>query len=248
VTGEQRNPLVAAVEGKERLSLVDAVGGRRGVLDSGLPAVVFVAVYTATKGNMTAAVWGAIVTGGLTTVLRIARRETLQFAISGFVGVAIAAFIAHRTGRAENFFLPGLFVNLGYAAAYAVSILVRWPLLGVVVGTLTGEGTGWRRDPAKLRAFSLASWIWVGMFLLRIAVQLPLYLAGALVPLGAARLAMGWPLFFLGIWLSWLLLRQLYAEHPVAVPAETPVSTPVTTPVEASPAVSAEVPQDRDAS
>jgi hypothetical protein len=86
------------------------------------------------------------------------------------------------------------------------------------------------------------------MFLLRIAVQLPLYLAGALVPLGAARLAMGWPLFFLGIWLSWLLLRQLYAEHPVAVPAETPVSTPVTTPVEASAAVSAEVPQDRDAS
>jgi hypothetical protein len=137
----------------------------------------------------------------------------VQFAVSGFVGVAIAAFIAQRTGRAENFFLPGLLINIGYAAAYAVSILARWPLLGVLLGTLTGEGTAWRRDPAKLRAFSIASWIWVGMFLLRVAVQLPLYFASALWALGVARLAMGWPLFFIAVWLSWLVLRPIYSEE-----------------------------------
>jgi hypothetical protein len=224
MSDERRNPLVAAVQRPDRSSLVAAVGGARGIVDSGLPAVLFVAVYTATSGNMTASVWAAIAAGAVSTVLRLARRETVQFAISGFIGVAIAAFIAQRTGRAENFFLPGLLINLGYAAAYAISILVRWPLLGVILGTLTGEGTAWRRDPAKLRAFSTASWIWVAMFLLRVAVQLPLYLAGALVALGVARLAMGWPLFFVSVWLSWLVLRQIYTETPAAVAEETPAA------------------------
>jgi Protein of unknown function (DUF3159) len=210
MTTGRRHPLVAALEPAGRSSIVEAIGGRRGIIDSGLPTVVFVAVFTATRGNMTASVWAAIVAGAVSTVLRLARRETLQFAISGFIGVAIAAFIAQRTGRAENFFLPGLLINLAYAAAYSISVLVRWPLIGVVLGALTGEGTAWRRDPAKMRAFSIVSWTWAGMFLLRVAVQLPLYLAGALVALGVARLAMGWPLFLLAIWLSWLVLRPIY--------------------------------------
>lgn len=223
---ERPNPLVAAIGRPDRSSLIAAVGGTRGIIDSGLPAVVFVAVYTATSGNMTASVWAAIAAGAVSTVLRLARRETVQFAISGFIGVAIAAFIAQRTGRAENFFLPGLLINLGYAAAYAISILLRWPLLGVILGTLTGEGTAWRRDPAKVRAFSTASWIWVAMFLVRVGVQLPLYLAGALVALGVARLAMGWPLFFLSIWLSWLVLRQIYTDAPDTGAEETPAERP----------------------
>jgi hypothetical protein len=76
------------------------------------------------------------------------------------------------------------------------------------VGTLSGEGTGWRRDPVKLRGYSRASWVWVGVFLSRLAVQLPLYLAGAVVALGVARAAMGVPIFLLGIWLTYLILRE----------------------------------------
>jgi hypothetical protein len=235
MTTERRHPLAAALEPAGGSSIVEAIGGRRGIIDSGLPTVVFVAVFTATRGNMTASVWAAIVAGAVSTVLRLARRETLQFAISGFIGVAIAAFIAQRTGRAENFFLPGLLINIGYAAAYTISILVRWPLIGVVLGALTGEGTAWRRDPAKLRAFSTVSWIWVAMFLVRVVVQLPLYLSGALVALGVTRLALGWPLFCLAIWLSWLVLRPIYAPHSEeAAATESPAA--------------AEVAQERDAS
>ena len=142
------------------------------------------------------------------TVLRLLRRETLQFALAGVVGVGIAAFIATRTGRAEDFYLPGLFINLAYAAGYAISIAIRYPLLGVLVGAVTGDGMKFRDDPDRLRAFSRASWIWVGLFTARLAVQLPLYLAGAVVALGAARVAMGLPLFALGIWLSYLVLRR----------------------------------------
>jgi hypothetical protein len=142
------------------------------------------------------------------TAVRIARRETLQFAFAGLVGVGIAAFIAERTGRAEDFFLPGLLLNAGYALAYAISIWIRWPLIGVLAGPLVGEGMEWRKDRVRVAVYVKASWIWVGVFLLRLAVQLPLYLAGAVVALGIAKAAMGVPIFIVAIWLTYLVLRQ----------------------------------------
>ena len=193
---------------KDRLDLVDALGGPRGLADSGLPGLAFVIAYTASDSDLGVAIWTAIGLAALLTVIRLLRRETLQFALAGLIGVGIAAFIANRTGRAEDFFLPGLLLNAGYAAAYAISIAVRWPLIGVILGPLTGEGMEWRRDPELIRLYSRASWIWVAVFLVRLAVQLPLYLSDSLVALGVAKAAMGVPIFVLALWLTFLVLRQ----------------------------------------
>lgn len=141
-------------------------------------------------------------------LLRLARRETPQYAITGVVGVGFAAFVATRTGKAENFFLPGLLLNAAYAAAYFVSILIRRPLIGVLVAGLSGSGMGWRDDPVQMRAYTRASWLWVVLFGVRLLVQLPLYLAGSVTALGVAKTAMGLPLFGIGIWLTWLLVRE----------------------------------------
>ena len=146
--------------------------------------------------------------------MRILRREPLQFALAGFAGVALAAFVADRTGKAEDFFLPGLLLNLGYALAYLVSIVVGWPLLGVILGPLTGEGMAWRSDPDKVRAYTRASWVWVGVFTLRLAVQLPLYFAGALLALGIAKTAMGIPIFLIAVWLSYRILKTEQEPEP----------------------------------
>jgi hypothetical protein len=182
----------------KRVDLVDAMGGRHGIAESGIPALVFVIAYT---------VWSAVGVGVVAAVVRLLRRETLQFALAGLAGVALAAFVASRTGRAEDFFLPGLLLNAGYAAAYAISIAVRWPLIGLIVGALLGEGTSWRENRDEVRLYSRASWIWVGVFVLRLAVQLPLYLTGSLVALGVAKTAMGLPVFLLGVWLTYLVLH-----------------------------------------
>ena len=163
--------------------------------------------YTAGGSNLELAAWVAVGVGALMAGIRLLRRETLQFALAGFVGVAISAFIADRTGKAEDFFLPGLLLNAAYAAAYLVSILVRRPLIGVIVAPILGEGKTWRQDPERLRQYTRASWIWVGVFLLRLAVQLPLYLAGALLALGVAKTAMGLPIFLIAIWLTFLVLN-----------------------------------------
>jgi hypothetical protein len=192
---------------RQRADLLEVLGGPQGLADSSLPALAFVIAYTAGGSDLQLASWVAVGVGALMTVIRLLRRETLQFALAGFAGVALSAFIADRTGRAEDFFLPGLLLNAAYAAAYLVSILVRWPLLGIIVAPILGEGKTWRRAPERLRLYTRASWIWVGVFLLRLAVQLPLYLAGALVALGVAKTAMGLPIFLVALWLTYLVLN-----------------------------------------
>jgi hypothetical protein len=196
------------LEPQQRADLLSALGGPQGIADSSLPALVFVVAYTFTGNEITFAALCALGVAVLMAAARIARRQTLQFALAGLAGVAIAAFVADRTGRAEDFFLPGLLLNLGYMLAYLVSIAVRRPLLGLIVGPITGEGMSWRDDPERLRQYTLASWIWVGVFALRFAVQLPLYLAGAVLALGIAKTAMGLPIFLIAIWLSYLVLRE----------------------------------------
>lgn len=197
--------------------LFEAMGGRHGIAESGIPALVFVIAYTASGNDLTLAIWSAVAVGVVAAVIRLLRRETLQFAFAGLAGVALAAFVASRTGRAEDFFLPGLLLNAAYAAAYAISILIRWPLIGLIVGALLGEGTKWRENRDEVRLYSRASWIWVGVFASRLAVQLPLYLTSSLVALGVARTAMGIPVFALGVWLTYLVLRAGGVElhrHP----------------------------------
>jgi hypothetical protein len=197
-----------SAEPKHHSELLEAIGGTRGAAESGLPGLAFVTAYTISGQDLTLSLWVAIAFAAVLSVMRLLRRETLQYAFAGLIGVAIAAFISSRTGKAEDFFLPGLLLNAAYAAAYAISIWVRWPLIGVIVGPLLGDGMGWRRDPGRVRLYSRASWIWVAAFLTRLAVQLPLYLAGAVVALGIARTAMGVPIFALALWLTYLLLRQ----------------------------------------
>lgn len=192
----------------DRALLAKAIGGWRGVVDSALPSFIFIIAFLIGK-NLNLAVWLAVGAGVAIAVWRLARRQSLQQVVGGLAGVAISAYFASRTGKAENYFLPGLLTNLGYFLAILVSILVRWPLLGIFVGSLVGEPTAWRHDPEQRRAYAAASWIWVGVFGLRLLVQVPMYLAGAVGVLGFTKVAMGWPLFLLGAYLTYRVL------HPV---------------------------------
>lgn len=192
----------------ERAILARAIGGWRGVIDSGLPPAVFVAAYLITGNDLTISLWCAIGVAVLVAAWRLLRKEPLQQTVAGLIGVGVSAFFASRTGRPEDFFLPFMAVNLAYGTAFLISILVRWPLIGVLVGFLTGLGTSWRKDPSLRRVFAAASWLWVGVFFFRVAVQAPLWLAALVGPLGVARVILGWPLFLLGAYVTYLVLKQ----------------------------------------
>ena len=211
---ERRPSLFSTIAADERFRARTALGPGA-FLDAGLPLALFTVVYTVGGRDLTMSLWVAVAAGVVLAVVRLLRRDPLQNVLAGFLGVGIAAFLAARTGRAEDVFLPGLLINLGYGLAFLVSILVRWPLLGVFVGLVSGRGMSWRDDPALLRAYTRASAVWVGMFGLRLAVQVPLYLAGdeQLGWLAGARLVMSWPLFLLVAYVSWLIVRPAYRAH-----------------------------------
>jgi thiol:disulfide interchange protein len=144
----------------------------------------------------------------IVTIIRLIKRDTIQHALSGVIGVAFCAWLSNRSGKAEDFYLPGLWTNAIYGAAYAFSIVISWPVVGLILGPLLGENFRWRKDPARRRVYSQATWIWVGLFATRLVIQYPLYLAGNVNLLGTARLIMGFPLFALAAWLTWQVVKS----------------------------------------
>lgn len=202
---------------------VEQLGGVKGMVDSGLPVVVFVAVNA--LAGLRWAIAAALASGLLVCALRLLRRERVQFALSGFLGVGIAAFFAWRLRSAAGFFLPGIAVNAAYLLAFAVSLVVRRPLVGVL-WTYLGEGRAdWRQRPLLRRAYTRASWLWTGMYAAKVAVQGLLLVLDKPGWLAVAKLAMGYPLFALVAAATvWLVRRGAAADAvPEPVAARDPV-------------------------
>lgn len=202
----------AGVERREdgQIDVLKSVGGVRGLTESILPGLVFLVVFTVVR-DLAPALIGALGIAAVFTILRLIQRGTVVQAFSGLIGVAICAFVANTTGRAETFYIPGFFTNAAYIVGMVISIAVKWPLAGLLFGFIRGEGTDWRKEPRRLRAYVLATWIVIAVLALRLAVQVPLYFMGpdALVALGTARLVMGVPLYALGLWLAWMVSRPV---------------------------------------
>ena len=195
------------------MGVAELLGGPRGVVESTIPGVVFALVYSLNGQELTSALWAALGTGAVIMVVSLVQRRPVRQAVGGFVGVVLMAGIARFTGRAEDFYISSVLKNAAWFLAYLVSILVRWPLLGVFLGPILGEGFAWRRDPRRLRAYLVASWFWVAMFGLRVAIQLPLYLAGAVTALGLINVPLGLPLFALTCWLSYKVIWKVPAAR-----------------------------------
>lgn len=195
------------VEELVRQRLSTALGGWRGLLDSAVGPLAFLVGWLTTEDLMIS-VGASLAVMLVALVVRIARRETVQHAIGGIFVTAVAAFVASRTGRAEDVFLPGILLNLALAVVFTVSMLTRWPVVGFLVGAVTEEPTAWRRDRGivslcqKLTALLLAGYV------VRAAVQLPLYLAGNTTALAVSKLALGWPLLLAGIAIAGVILLK----------------------------------------
>jgi Protein of unknown function (DUF3159) len=205
-------------------SVMAAFGGKRGLAEVGLPSVLFVLVYAFTK-RLDASLVAALATAAVLTAVRLAKKDTLQHALGGLGGVLVCAAVAKFTGQAKDFYLPGLLLNIGEAILFSVSALVRWPIVGVLLGPVTGEMTAWRAYPARLRAFTLATWLLAGMFLTRVIIEVPLYLANATTALGIAKVIMGWPLYAAVAYTCWQIIRKAPLP-PAPAPAADATASP----------------------
>jgi Protein of unknown function (DUF3159) len=206
---------VTSREAGDTDSLAELLGGTRGAFDATVPPVAFVIAWLVADQSVVAAAAAAVTVAVAFAGWRLHRGNRPRAILVGLLGVALAALVAVRTGRPADFFLVQLVANATSALIWAVSIVLRWPLLGVLVGAVLGQSTQWRRDPDLRRAYGRASWVWVGQYVARVAVFAPLWWVDQVIALGAARVALSWPLVAMCVAVSWSVLRRdLPKDHP----------------------------------
>ncbi|MCZ4554003.1 DUF3159 domain-containing protein [Rhodococcus maanshanensis] len=199
---------------RQQQSVLEQLGGVSGLVYSTLPVLVFVPINS--FWGLTAAIWAALGVAAAILVWRVIAKGAIQPAISGFLGVGICAFIAYRTGDAKGYFLFGIYTSLAYAGVFLLSIVVRWPLVGVLWGFLNGHGNSWRGSKAAVRAYDLATAAWALVFGARYLVQSQLYDTDHTGWLAVTRIAMGWPLTALVLVTTvWLVRRADRAAEAV---------------------------------
>lgn len=179
----------------------------RGSLETAFPLVVFTVAYVVTD-ELRPSVIGAVATAVVAYGLRLVQHSQTRFALHGLVGIMVAAALAMFTGRAETAFLPGIVQNGVWALLLGGSVVLRWPLAGFVIGTVLDDQTGWRDDPAIMRLSNRLTLVLLAPMVIRLAVQLPLYVAGAVGWLGASRVLLGWPLHAATLALAGLILLR----------------------------------------
>ncbi|MCX5212878.1 DUF3159 domain-containing protein [Kitasatospora sp. NBC_00240] len=217
-TAEETAAREAAASREAADTVMQAFGGVRGMIDMTLPGLVFIITFNITHQVSTAA-WAALGLSALFVVVRLFKRETIQHAFSGVFGVAIGAWISMKTGKAENFYLPGLLWSVGYCLGLAVSALVRWPLIGVMLGPVTGEMFTWRtQNPGRLAAYIKATWAWVVIMGIKPVILFPLYFTGNVNLLGWLKVALGIPPMLLAMYITWQIL--LKAPPPIKAVVE----------------------------
>lgn len=218
---------VSTDEAPTGTAILTAIGGVRGLAESILPSFAFLVVFLATEGRLPdqqQLLWAALVPLGIAAVfiaIRIVQKAPVTPAITGAVGVGITAFLAIATNNANNNFVPGMLLNAALLIAMLVSLIIRRPIIGYVVAALLGDrAAGWREKRRARRILTSATWLWVALFGIRLAVEVPLYLAGETAALGTAKLILGVPFYAVVLWITWIIVRSLYppAEKASAAP------------------------------
>jgi len=189
-------------------TLLAAMGGVRGIIESILPGLLFLVTYTITR-NLWWSVAAPVAIAIVFVVIRLVRRQALTTSIAGLVGIVISAAIALLLNKPEANFIPGFFINAGILLITLITLAVRRPLIGVVASLLLSDPE-WRADRAQRRVAYIATWLWVGLAVIRLGVELPLYFAGDTSALAAARLITGVPLYAVILWLTWLVMRTAW--------------------------------------
>lgn len=215
----------ATVEAVVRAQLAKALGGRRGMLEAGVPGLIFTALWLPTK-DITLALVASGVSAAILLVIRLVQRSTIQFVANAFVGIGIGWFFVYLSARgggdaddqALAYFLPGIIYSFAVSSLMVISCLVRWPVVGFMVGSVAGDPTAWHDNPQVVKLCTQLTWLLVLPGLIGLLGQGPVWFAGhtgmietttAVAVLAGLRLGLGWPLRVL-CWsgLAWVLGRD----------------------------------------
>lgn len=188
--------------------LASSLGGPRGMFESGAPSLVFVATYALSKNNLQISIYSAITIGILLGIYRVVKRQTLSQITAGFIGLGFSAWLATRSGNAEDFFLPGIITNFIYASICLISLIINRPILGFVIESIKSSNSKWQQNQNLVKRYRTMTYLWFAVFMIRVLVMAPLYLANQTVLLGFFKLALGWPLFAFSAYATYALNKK----------------------------------------
>ncbi|HYF73855.1 MAG TPA: DUF3159 domain-containing protein [Nocardioides sp.] len=226
-------PTVDTVEAVVRAQISRALGGRRGMVEAAVPTIIFTALWLTTK-ELRLALASSIAVAVALLVVRLVQRSTVQFCLNALFGIGIGwlfVTISARQGGSENdqalaYFLPGLIYNTGYTLVLSLTCLIGWPLVGFMVGSVTGDPTAWHQDRQIVRLCTTLTWLLAVPCLVRVVVQAPIWFAGksgsidpdsAVAALGILKIGMGWPLQLAALAaMAWVLTRNKTPVGPVS--------------------------------
>jgi hypothetical protein len=195
-------------------ALFEAFGGVRGMVETVVPGLLFVTIFTINKDLHMSAI-AALAVSLVLVVVRLVMKDTVKHAFSGVFGVVFAMM----TGNAKDFYLPGMLYTLGLAVAYIVTTLCGVPLIGLILGPVFKENLSWRtRNPGRKKAYAKASWAWGLILLAKCAILFPMYWWADTTKFGWILIALKIPPFLLAVWLTWVFLAK--APAPIDVFAE----------------------------
>ncbi|MFC9529810.1 DUF3159 domain-containing protein [Streptomyces sp. NPDC056975] len=199
-------------------ALFEAFGGVRGLVETVVPGLLFVTIFTINKDLHMSAI-AALAVSLVLVVVRLVMKGTVKHAFSGVFGVAFGVVFAMMTGNAKDFYLPGMLYTLGLAVAYIVTTLCGVPLIGLILGPVFKENLSWRtRNPGRKKAYAKASWAWGLILLAKCAILFPMYWWADTTKFGWVLIALKIPPFLLAVWLTWVFLAK--APAPIDVFAE----------------------------
>ncbi|WPO70872.1 DUF3159 domain-containing protein [Streptomyces sp. KN37] len=199
-------------------ALFEAFGGVRGMVETVVPGLLFVTIFTVNKDLHMSAI-AALAVSLVLVVVRLVMKDTVKHAFSGVFGVAFGVVFAMMTGNAKDFYLPGMLYTLGLALAYIITTLAGVPLIGLILGPVFKENLSWRtRNPGRKKAYAKASWAWGLILLAKCAILFPLYWWADTTQFGWVLVALKIPPFLLAVYLTWVFLAK--APPPIDVFAE----------------------------
>ncbi|MEU6484174.1 DUF3159 domain-containing protein [Streptomyces sp. NPDC046887] len=215
---DPRDPEAATSKAVTEAALFEAFGGLRGLVETVLPGLLFVTIYTINQDLHLSAL-AALGVSLVLLVLRLVRRDTMKHAFSGVFGIVFGVVFAMMTGNAKDFYLPGMLYTLGLALAYCVTALAGVPLIGLILGPVFKENLSWRtRNPGRKKAYTKASWAWGLILLAKCAILFPMYFWADTTKFGWVLIALKIPPFLLAVYLTWVFLAK--APPPIDVFAE----------------------------
>jgi hypothetical protein len=211
-------PQFRYVEEFVRYQLSQSLGGARGMIESALPFIAFTIAWVIAR-QLYPAIAAAVVTALLLALIRLIQRQSIKYVVQAVIPTVIAALIATRTGRAQDVFLPGILYNGALAVLSLVTVAIRKPLVGFIIGAAVGDPTGWARDRGLVNMTSKLTLVLAVPYVARFVIQLPLFLAGQVVLLGIAKVVLGWPMLIAALTVIGIMLskgRTPMDESPLA--------------------------------